>query len=132
MSNDLDIHYEPFDALTVEAVDRIVEIAKKNGSQDYIQTEADWRTVETIYKVFSIMYPETNKDFEKAVKSFRDKSNTHGIGKDGEGLVQHTLEVPQPFYQMMKTIFPLQEWDRKFCLKMAQKLPQLKPIKDSY
>lgn len=127
-----DIKMEPFPRITVEVVDRLVEIAKKNGSKDVVQTSKDWDTIAKMYEVFRVFFPKTEAAFVEGIQDFRKRENAHGIGKEGGAAVQHQLEVPMPLFQMIETIFPQQKWDKKFVKGIAQVLPQLKPINDNY
>ena len=127
------ITYEPFAAHVVLAVDHMVDIAKKNGSKDYVQTSADWATIRELFNLYAKMYPQHYTTFTKGIKEYRQTENAHGIAKDkGEAMIQHVLEVPDKFHAMVKTIFPLQKWDRKFTLRLAKECPALKPIDDNY
>lgn len=130
--NDLNIRMEPFNAKMVEAVDLIVAIAKKNGSKGVVQTSQDWKTMKSIYFVYTKMFPKHAQDFEDSIKRFRAESKEHGVGGDKGAKIQHNLEVPNIFYYMTKVIFPDQVWDTKFAHKISRELPQLKPINDNY
>ncbi len=126
------IHYEPFAAHVVEAVDYLIDIAKKNGSKDHVQTSADWATIREIFVLYAKMYPKHYEEFIKGIKEFRQIELSHGIGGDKGARIQHVLEVPDKFHAMVKIIFPLQEWNRKFCLRLAKECPALRPISDGY
>lgn len=130
--DDLDIHYEPFAANVVMAVDYLVDIAKKNGSKDYVQTSADWDTIRSIFALYAKMYPDHFQEFMKGIKQFRQMEQAHGVGGDKGARIQHVLEVPDKFHHMVRIIFPLQKWDRKFTLRLAKECPALKPINDTY
>jgi len=128
-----EIKMEAFPRHAVEAIDSLIELAKKNKSKDTVKTEKDWQTIEFIYKVFSVIFPLSDLALKKSIKEFRASENPHGIGRGaGEALIQHQLEIPQPLYTMINTIFANQKWDKKFVKGIAKVLPQLKPINDNY
>lgn len=112
----------PYETPIAQFVDTLVEVAKKNGSKDYVQTSQDWETIQYIYKGWTILYPKTSNDFLKAMKEWRLR-NGRGFSKEGNAMIQHRLEVPSPLFAMVKTIFPKQTWDRKFVAKFISELP---------
>jgi hypothetical protein len=133
MADDLQLHYEPFNARLVYMVDHIVEIAKKNGSKEYVQTSHDWDTVREIFSIWSKLFPKHYENFAQSIREFRSTENAHGIGKGkGGAVIQHNLEVPEMFHNMVKIIFPDQKWDTRFAHQLAKEVPILKPIADSY
>lgn len=128
----LDIQMEPFPRITVELVDKMVEIAKKNESTSHVQTSGDWDTIINLYKLFKTFYPKTEADFIKQMKDFRKDEYAHGIGGDKGARIQHQMEVPKPLFSMIMAIFPDQQWDKKFVKDLAKVLPQLSPVSDGY
>lgn len=126
------VHYEAFPEHVVTAVDYLIDIAKKNGSKDYVQTSQDWSTIREIFALYAKMYPQHFSEFAKGIREFRKVEHNHGVGGDKGARIQHVLEVPDKFHHMVKIIFPLQKWDRKFTLKLAKECPALKPINDTY
>lgn len=126
------VHWEAFPEHIVKAVDYVVDIAKKNGSKDYVQTSADWATIREVFNLYAKMYPQHFAEFAKGIREFRKVEYDHGIGGDKGARIQHVLEVPEKFHAMLKAIFPMQKWDRKFTLRLAKECPALKPIDDNY
>lgn len=108
-------------------MDKLVDVAKRNGSKNVVETSLDWKTIEFMYKGFKILYPMSARDFENSMNFFRTSEQFNkGMSKEGSALIQHLVEVPAPLYHMVKVIFPLQPWDRKFITALGNHLPQLK------
>lgn len=123
----LDIKMELFPKYVVEAVDSLILYANKNKAYSpIVESPVDWKIIEGIYRLFSIMYPNTEKEFIKSIKHFKTTEVNKGIAREGEGMIQHQLEVPQPLYQMINSFFPQQKWDKQFVKEISQVLPQLK------
>jgi hypothetical protein len=124
----LDIRQEWFKREVVEATDAIVLAAKKNGSKEMVQTSRDWETMETIIRVWSILYPEDYRRFQKSQKIIRDNlRNDNASGKDkGGARIQHKMEMTPKLMNMITAIFPMQKWDTKFIAKFTSKLPMFK------
>jgi len=126
----LNIHMEPFERPLVDFVDKLIEVAKKNDSSGRIRWKQDWETVAFIYLGFKSLYPISCRDFEKKMHEWQGSIQRHGILKEGEAMIQHQLEVPRPFYMMFNTIFPDQQWDKKFVQDLSKHLPQFRASGD--
>lgn len=128
MSNDLDIRQEFFQRHVVDATDAIVIAAKKNGSKDKVQTSKDWETMAVIVNVWSILHPKDYSRFvesQKKIKANLINRNASAKGKGG-AIIQHKMEMTPQLMQMIKVIFPLQEWDSKFIAQFTRKMPLFK------
>lgn len=127
-ANPWGIENVPYERQYVEFVDSLLQIARKNESKSRVQHQKDWETIHFIYRGFCALFPKTAADFEKHMKNMRSMArNDKGIAREGEAMIQHQLEVPQPFYQMVNTIFPDQKWDKQFVFQLSKYLPVLKP-----
>ena len=116
----------PYETPLVLFVDKLIEVANKNGSKNYIQTSYDWQTLDFIYRGWCILYPEYARPFEKHMQSVHLHGNKLGISREGEAIIQHQLEIPVSLFQMIKTIFPKQTWDKQFVAKFAKHFPQMR------
>jgi len=126
-ANPWGIEYVPYERYFVDFVDKLIEIANKNGSKDQVETSYDWETIEFIYRGFYIFYPKTAKDFEKHMAKVRLLSNKTATAREKGGAeIQLQIELPRPLYQMIKTIFDKQQWDKKFIRDFAKHFPQFK------
>lgn len=120
--------YVPFKKHIVDAVDIIVNTAHKLGcNSGLVETEADWKVVETIYNVWCRLFPEDYQDFRSSMEKIKSGlHNQHGSGEQGSAVVQHQLEMPQLFHTMFRVIFPLQKFDKKFVGKFVLHMPEFK------
>ena len=125
---DLGVQYEPFRQEIVNAVDTIVLAAKKNGSYSgTVQTEADWKTMSTIVKVWSILFPDDYKSFIKNLAKVKSSlKNRHASNKEGEAVIQHQLSIPELLYILIRSVFPHLKWDKKFVAKFAKRYKMFK------
>jgi hypothetical protein len=122
-----DIFYVPFERHLVEWTDSVVEMAKKLGCGKYIESEADWKVVEYIYKGWTVLFEKEYKRFTDKMKYLRSElSNDNATASEGEGRVQHQMEFPQSLYSLIDAVFPLQKWDTKFVREFANKMPELR------
>jgi hypothetical protein len=120
------ISYVPYERQYVEFIDALIDFAKKNQSTSQIVSDADWKTMEFIYKGWKTFYPIHATQFEDHMKDVRNHSHIAGIVKEGEGMIQYQLEIPEKLYHMIQIIFPNQKWDREFIRKFAQHFPTLR------
>lgn len=115
----------PYERYMVEYVDKLIEVAKNNGSKGRVQTSLDWKTMEFIYKGWKVLYPKSSQEFESNMKLWRLRANDWGVSKEkGGAMIQHQLEVPMPLYQLIAAIFTDQTWDKKFVKSFARHFPQ--------
>ena len=122
MDDDIDIKFVPYEGYLVEAVDSIVNLAKRNGCGKTIIREKDWEVLEQIIKMWQIIYPQESDFFYKSMKKWWEHTKRLGVSKEkGGAMIQHKLEVPQKLYQMIEAIFPNQKWDKKFVNKFAKR-----------
>lgn len=113
-------YYVKMPRAVVEGVDKLVDMSRTSGG--YVQTEADWQTVEAIYKLWAFYYPEDFKlaiEHQKRVRA--GAYNEHGTTQEGDGRVLGTF--PEKFDQMLGAVFFNQRQDRKFVRKLVKRLP---------
>lgn len=122
-----EIYHMPFERHLVEWTDSVVEMAKKLGCKKQIETEADWKVVEYIFKGWTVLFEADYKRFVDKMKFLRSElNNDQATAKEGGGRVQHQMEFPQTLYGLIDSIFPLQKWDTKFVREFANKIPDLR------
>ena len=119
------INYIPYERPVVDFIDKLLDVAKTNGSKDDIKTSYDWKTLEFLYKGWSILYPVSARDFEKHMKRVRTDTRNNGVVHEGSAMLQSLVEIPQPLYRMIRIIFPKQKWDRKFIDRFVTYFPQM-------
>lgn len=117
----------PYEGALVAFVDALVELAKKNGSKDQVETSFDWNTIDYMFKGWQTLYPNTMKDFLDHMAMWRSQSTKYGVSREkGGAMIQHKMELPRPIHDMMKIIFPKQKWDKKFTEKFANRYVKLR------
>lgn len=122
-----EIYYVPFEKHLVEWTDSVVEMAKKLDCGKQIETEADWKVIEYIFKGWTVLFEQDYKRFIDKMKFLKSSlSNDDATAKEGEGRVQHQMEFPMTLYKLIDSVFPLQKWDTKFVRKFANRMPELK------
>lgn len=123
-----EIDWVPFRKTVVDAVDTIVLCAKKNGSTLYVRNDKDWDTMTMIVRVWRTLFPEHYSIFRKSQEEIRSELlNEHAAAREvGGAEIQHVMEIPQMLYQMIKIVFPMQKWDKKFIHDMSVRLPLFK------
>lgn len=121
------VDYVPFPYEMVARVDRIVAMAK--SSQGSVQSDADLKAVRMIFDLFVHYYPQAADDLYAAVRHYKSMENDGGLGKEGSAMLQHQIEIPQRFYELMKAVYPNQKWDRKFIKKLVGVIPEVKATK---
>lgn len=126
-----DIQWVPFPDHMVAAVDRIVSKAKLIGVEGRVETRKQWDLVVEIYDLWAHYYPQEYATFhQQQVDLKRNQFNEHGSKREPGGAeVQHVVEIPRRFYNLLKGIFP--EVDRQlvgskeFAMKLAKHMPLL-------
>jgi hypothetical protein len=122
-----DIRYEPFPRAVVQAVDRIVEKTNVLNFPEAVDTEAAWRIVDDVFKLWKRFYPHEYSAFVKSQKDFRrSQANKHGSAREKGGAeMQHLIEVHPRLHHILKNFFPRQQWDKKFIMKLVKRIPEL-------
>lgn len=109
----------------VEIVDKLVELAKNSGTT--IESEHDWEIVTNLFEFFKVEFPEDYAEYLKSIYMLRQQHNFgNAIVKEGEAMMQHQLEIPEKFAELIWAIFPDQKFDRDFVRGLAKTLPILK------
>lgn len=115
------IKFVPYEAPLVMATDKLLEYAKKNGSAECVTSEKDWETLEMIIRLWHTCYPEYAAQFFESMNLVRSHSNETGVAREGEAMIQRQLEIPEKLISMIRVIFPVQKWDKKFVYKFAKR-----------
>lgn len=121
------MYYKPYERPVVEYVDKLLELRSKRGSNLSVQTEGDWAIMDFIYKGWRTLFSEYADGFESQMRTWRAMTlNKMGVAKEGGAMLQHQLEVPEKLYAMIKIVYPMQKWDKKFIKKFSDRFPQFK------
>jgi hypothetical protein len=102
----------------VDAVDRIVELA--HGKRETVGSEKDWRIVEELFSFFAHEWPEEYMEFKKTIEDIRHTRNEGGYSDSKE--IKYVGAIPPRFERLVKAIFPLQQWDKKFANKFVKRI----------
>jgi hypothetical protein len=120
--NGANIQMRPFLRADVQAVDKLIELAK--GYRDVVKSEEDWRLVEIIFQFFMQRWPKEFHEFYSAIPSIRSTRRDKGYSKSKE--IKYVGALPYRFERLVKVIFPYQAFDKKFANKLVKRIPLLK------
>lgn len=125
MENAEQFYYVEVPRRKVQIIDMLVELAKNSGTT--IETQKDWEIVEKLFEFFKVEFPEDYAYFLQGIAMMKSNYN-HGKAfvKEGDGMVQHQLEIPEKFAELIYAIFPDQKFDKDFVRGLAKTLPILK------
>ena len=125
MENADQFYYVEVPRKKVEIVDKLVELSKNSGTT--IESEKDWEIVEKLFDFFKVEFPEAYNDYLQSIAILRSQHNYgNAIVKEGEAMMQHQLEIPEKFAELIWAIFPDQKFDRDFVRGLSKTLPILK------
>lgn len=103
----------------VDKVDHIVELAR--GNRETIATLKDWEIVGEILKFFAEEWPDEFNSFKASIPDIRSSRRADGYSESRE--VKYIAALPPRFERMIKSIFPSQQFDKKFIYKLIRKFP---------
>lgn len=117
----------PYEYPIIQTVDKLVDFAKYRSSPSkVIESESDWLVMDYIFKMFITFYPKDYKIFsDTQIKVKRSQKNTTASTKEGGARIQHQLNIPYKLYALMKAIYPNQQMNHKFVVKLAKRYPIL-------
>lgn len=125
MENADQIYYVEVPRRKVQIIDRLVELSKNSGTT--IESEKDWEIVEKLFDFFKSEFPEDYQHFLIGISQMRSNySYGKAFIKEGSGMMQHQMEIPEKFAELIYAIFPDQKFDRDFVRGLAKTLPILK------
>jgi hypothetical protein len=131
----------PFDGLyyvevprpIYQDVDAVIEAGKHTSPTGQVETEQDWDVLISLYKLWRKYYPNHYQAFKQHLEIYRELNREDlGIKKDkGGGMIQHRLEIPERFHEMLTAFFPNIKYDRKFIKTLLYKLPEFRVSDDN-
>lgn len=125
MENADQFYYVEVPRRKVELIDKLVELSKNSGTT--IETEKDWEIVEKLFEFFKAEFPEDYSYYLQSIAMLRSQHNYgKAFIKQGDAMIQHQLEIPEKFAEMIYAIFPDQKFDRDFVRGLSKTLPILK------
>lgn len=113
------IVWRRFQKKMVDQVDHIVELAR--GNRETVTTESDWVIVGELLKFFAENWKEEFEDFKAQIPDIRRSRNNNGMSASGE--IKFVAVLPPRFERIIKSIFPFQQFDKKFISKLIMKFP---------
>lgn len=125
MENADQFYYVEVPRRKVEIIDKLVELSKNSGTT--IENDKDWEIVEKLFEFFKMEFPEDYAYFLQGIAHMRSQHNYGtAIIKEGDAMMQHQMEIPEKFAELIYAIFPDQKFDRDFVRGLAKTLPILK------
>jgi len=125
MENADQIYYVEVPRRKVELIDKLVELSKNSSTT--IESEKDWEIVAKLFDFFKSEFPEDYSDYLISIAHLRREHNYgKAFIKQGSGMMQHQLEIPEKFAELIYAIFPDQKFDRDFVRGLSKTLPILK------
>ena len=103
-------------------VDKLLELS--HGNRDVVKTEKDWEVVFALLRFFHDRWPDEFNDFKSQIPDIR--GSRRAGGKSAEGNLMYVGALPPRFIRLIRTIFPLQQFDKKFIWKIVKKIPLFK------
>lgn len=116
------IVWKRFEKRMVDKVDTIVELAQ--GHRETVTNLKDWEILGKLLEFFATEWPEEFYDFKTQMADIRQSRNADGYSATRE--IKYVIALPPRFERMIKSIFPFQQFDKKFVNKMARKFPVFK------
>lgn len=124
-----DLHYVPYPAALVEAVDTLLEYKVKNRIPDRIRADdgdAAWYLIGQIFNLWRTCYSDEFDEFVTTQKAkWGNAYNEYGASQPERGgaQVRQLSEIPWRFYQMVEAVLPAQQWDKEFLLALNKRHP---------
>jgi hypothetical protein len=116
------IVWKTYQKKMVDKVDRIVELA--HGYRDTVNTLKDWEVVGELLKFFAEEWPHEFNSFKEQIPDIRSSRRADGYSSTRE--IKYVAALPPRFERMIKSIFPSQQFDKKFIYKLIRKFPVFK------
>jgi len=103
----------------ISAVDYLVRISR--GKREEVITTEDWMIVAKIFEFWTRRWPQEWQEFASSIKAIRStRARKDGLSK-GRG-IKYVGALPQRFSQLIKIIFPLQQFDKVFVNKLVKNI----------
>jgi hypothetical protein len=124
----MDVEYVPYERPIAEAVDAMMKWQKEMNYPQLVESDKHWQFLEKLFEMFVTLYPEDYKEFRTwQLRLKTDKKNSKAINREGGAMMQHQLEIPRKFAEMVSAMFPSQKLtDKKFIQKLGIRMPLLK------
>ena len=125
MENTDQFYYVEVPRRKVQIIDKLVELSKNSGTT--IESDKDWEIVAKLFEFFKTEFPEDYAYYLQSIAMLRSQHNYgKAFIKQGDSMIQHQLEIPEKFAEMIYAIFPDQKFDRDFVRGLSKTLPILR------
>jgi len=109
----------------------LVKIGRgRGGTSARVNTEADWRVVEDIVRLYAKAFPTTWREFLRSNRIIRQNQRTEfGLlgdretKKGGEAQIRQLGQWPFDLERFIKVIYPNQPFDKRFIREFMRRLP---------
>lgn len=111
---------EPRDTRDIEAVQRLLQLKEKHGSDV-------WPVVEECLKIWTTKHPKQYQSFLLDLKDLQEtRSNKFASSKTE--MFRYTLDIPEQVIYMLRKLYTTTElpMDKEFFRKWAKKFPKMK------
>jgi len=106
----------------LEDVDRLVELS--HGHRDVVSTQKDWTVVEELLKFYSARWPVEFDEFKKTIPQIKATRRKGGYSVSKE--IKYVASFPPRFERLIKSVFPLQQFNKDFIYKFIRKFTLFK------
>jgi hypothetical protein len=111
----------PYRKSDVEAANYLVRISR--GRQE-VKTASDWGVLAKVLEFWCRRWPEEWQEFSTTVQDIRrTRARKDGYSREkGKEGVRYLGALPLRLMKLIKVVFPLQQWDRKFVEKFINNI----------
>jgi len=106
----------------VEDVDHLVKISR--GKRDRCITENDWSVLEEVFDFFAKRWPSEYQEFKKVIPDIRSTRRAGGLSESGG--IKYLAALPPRLERLIKTVFPMQQFNRMFMDKLMRRFRLVK------
>ena len=107
----------------VEDVNYLVRIS--HGSGGAVTTDKDWGVVAKLFEFWTRRWPIEWQEFGQSIIDIRQtRLNKRGTNSSNE--IKYVGALPPKFIRLIKTIFPDQQFDKKFVYALTKRIKIIK------
>jgi len=119
---DLNLQYIPMKTSDVEAIDYLLKISK---GRETVSTDKDWMIVAKLFEFWTRRWPEEWQEFGETIEAIKGtRLNKYGTSKSNE--IKYVGALPYRFERMLKGLFPMQQFDKKFIYALTKRIKIVK------
>lgn len=110
-----------------DIADHLVKFVPFMSPNGVVETEQDWIIVTKLFEAFIDCYGYEYQSFLESTGRIKSANDlTRGYSDDKA--IQHQLEIPEKFHQLIKIFYPLQGYDTKFTRRLGKEIPILNAV----